>query len=249
MLLKINDKRESSIKFLEKVYRTQGFPSFKKINGIINVDDNRLNGVIYVVDGIYHDRIENQYLLEINDENIERLTKEYNLYFVVNDHSYEETSMNASELYPVNYFTIDIVDIKPKTFVDVDIKRFGQRAEELTKVDTITIPNEILDVCNLLSEKYDKINITLNSENTIAELSVIRNDDKEAGIKFIPKGLYSKTEEDVQFILFNRSINSDRYEFFPVYVDNLLPDCILNLKRIEDRIYDLCSRIKYNNDK
>lgn len=252
MLLKINDKRESSIKILKDVYGRQEIPDFrahikKGINGIINIDDNKLNGYIYMVNAIYYDRIENQYLLDINDECIEKLTKEYNINFIVNEHIYEDDSdLNVSNMYPRNYFTIDIVDIKPKRFVDVRIKRFGVRAEELTNVDTIHVPNEILDACDLLSGKYNKINIELNSENTIAEISVERDDNKIAGIKFIPEGVYSKKEK-VQFALFSINTNHDIYDFFPVYVDDLLHKDIKNLKMIEDRIYDLCSRIILNN--
>lgn len=249
MLLKINDKRESSIKILKDVYGRQEISDFrahikKGINGIINIDDNELNGYIYMVNAIFYDRIENQYLLDINDECIEKLTKDYDINFIVNDHSYEESDLNV---FPRNYFTIDIVDIKPKKFIDVRIKRFGVRAEELEKVDTMSIPNEILDVCDLLSGHYNKIDIELNSENTIAEIYVQRYDNKEAGIKFIQKGMYSRTE-DIRYILTNRSMNSDKYDFFPVYVEHLLPKAIINIKEMEDRGYDLCSRIIYNHN-
>ena len=239
MLLKINDKRESSIKILKDIYGRQEIPDFKTrvkngINGIINIESSKLNGYIFMINAIYYDRIENQYLLDISDENIEKLTKDYNIKFIVNIHNFEDSDLNMS---PKNYFTIDIVDIKPKRFVDVKIQRFGVRAEELEKVDTMTIPNEIIDVCNLLSGKYNKINIELNSENTIAAIYVERDDDKEAGVKFIPKGMYSKTE-DVQYILTSRSLNSDTYSFFPVYIEHLLPKDIINLKEIENRIYE-----------
>ena len=253
MLLKINDKRESSIKILKDVYGRQEIPDFKThvkkgINGIINIEEaNGLNGYIYMINAIFYDRIENQYLLDISDENIERLTKDYNIKFVVNAHNHEDSDLNVSNMLPRNYFTIDIVDIKPKRFVDVRIKRFGVRAEELEKVDTMSIPNEILDVCDLLSGHYNKIDIELNSENTIAEIYVQRYDNKEAGIKFLQKGMYSRTE-DVRYILTNRSMNSDKYDFFPVYVEHLLPKAIINLKEMEDRIYDLCQRIIYNHD-
>lgn len=253
MLLKINDKRKSSIKILKDVYGRQEIPDFKAhdkkgINGVINIEEaNGLNGYIYMINAIFYDRIENQYLLEINDENIEKLTKDYNIKFIVNIHNYEDSDLNVSNMFPRNYFTIDIVDIKPKRFIDVRIKRFGVRAEELEKVDTMSIPNEILDVCDLLSGHYNKIDIELNSENTIAEIYVQRYDNKEAGIKFIQKGMYSRTE-DVQYILTNRSLNSDTYDFFPVYVEHLLPKAIINIKEMEDRGYDLCSRIIYNHN-
>lgn len=255
MLLKINDKRESSIKILKDVYGRQEIPDFKAhvkkgINGIINIEEaNGLNGYIYMINAIFYDRIENQYLLDISDENIEKLTKDYNIKFVVNVHNHEDSDsdLNVSNMFPKNYFTIDIVDIKPKRFIDVRIKRFGVRAEELEKVDTMTLPNEILDVCDLLSGHYNKIDIELNSENTIAGIYVQRYDNKEAGIKFLQKGMYSRTE-DVRYILTNRSMNSDKYDFFPVYVEHLLPKAIINLKEMEDRIYDLCQRIIYNHD-
>ena len=254
MLLKINDKRESSIKILKDVYGRQEIPDFKAhvkkgINGIVNIEEaNGLNGYIYMINAIFYDRIDNQYLLDISDENIERLTKDFNIKFMVNIHSYEDSDLNVSNMLPKNYFTIDIVDIKPKRFIDVKIQRFGIRTEELKKVDTITIPNEIIDACDLLSEKYNKINIELNSENTIAEISVERNDGREVGVKFISNdiGMYGKIEKDVQFILFNRSTSSNTYDFFPVYVNDLLHKDILNLKNMGDRIYDLCSRIIYN---
>lgn len=253
MLLKINDKRESSIKILKDVYGRQEIPDFKAhvkkgINGIVNIEEaNGLNGYIYMINAIFYDRIENQYLLDISDENIERLTKDYNIKFIVNFHNHEDSDLNV---LPKKYFTIDIVDIKPKRFIDVKIQRFGVRVEELEKVDTMTIPNEILDACDLLSEKYNKINIELNSENTIAEISVERNDGREVGVKFISNdiGVYGKIEKDVQFILFNRSTSSNTYDFFPVYVNDLLHKDILNLKNMGDRIYDLCSRIIYNHN-
>lgn len=256
MLLKINDKRESSIKILKDVYGRQEIPDFKAhvkkgINGIVNIEEaNGLNGYIYMINAIFYDRIENQYLLDISDENIEKLTKDFNIKFMVNIHSYEDSDLNVSIMFPKNYFTIDIVDIKPKRFVDVKTQRFGVRVEELEKVDTMSIPNEILDACDLLSEKYNKINIELNSENTIAEISVERNDGREVGVKFISNdiGVYGKIEKDVQFILFNRSTSSNTYDFFPVYVEYLLPKDIINLKEMEDRIYDLCSSIIYNHN-
>lgn len=255
MLLKINDKRESSIKILKDVHGRQEIPDFKAhvkkgINGIVNIEEaNGLNGYIYMINAIFYDIIENQYLLDIRDENIEKLTKDYNIKFIVNIHNHEDndSDLNVSNMFPKNYFTIDIVDIKPKRFIDVRIKRFGVRAEELEKVDTMSIPNEILDVCDLLSGHYNKIDIELNSENTIAEIYVQRYDNKEAGIKFLQKGMYSRTE-DVQYILTSRSLNSDTYDFFPVYVEHLLPKAIINLKEMEDRIYDLCQRIIYNHN-
>ena len=133
MLLKINDKRESSIKILKDVYGRPEIPDFKAhvkkgINGIINIEEaNGLNGYVYMINAIFYDRIENQYLLDISDENIERLTKDYNIKFMVNDHSYEDSDLNV---LPKKYFTIDIVDIKPKRFIDVKIQRFGVRLEE-----------------------------------------------------------------------------------------------------------------------
>ena len=54
MLLKINDKRESSIKILKDVYGRQDIPDFKAhvkkgINGIVNIEEaNGLNGYIYI---------------------------------------------------------------------------------------------------------------------------------------------------------------------------------------------------------
>ena len=243
MLFKINDKREESIKGLEDSLRSVN------LNGTIKVD-GKYKDYIYMVKEVYYDRIENQYLLEINDEIIKELAKDYHLHFKLNDHSLGE-ELNSGTLMPIHYFTIDLIEITPKRFIDVKIQRFGVRAEELEKVDTMTIPNEILDACDLLSEKYNKINIELNSENTIAERSVERNVGREVGVKFISTdiGVYGKIEKDVQFILFNRSTSSNTtYDFFPVYVNDLLHKDILNLKNMGDRIYDLCSRIIYNHN-
>ena len=240
MLLKINDKREESIRGLENSLRSVN------LNGTIKVD-GKYKDYTYMIKEVYYDRIENQYLLEIDDEIITELAKKYHLYFELNDHSIGE-EQNDSGLMPVHYYTIDLIDIRPKRFVDVTIKNFGVREDELLKVYTMSIPNEILEVCDLLSEKYNKINIELNSENTIAEISVERNDGREVGVKFISNniGMYGKIEKDVQFILFNRSTSSNTYDFFPVYVNDLLHKDILNLKNMGDRIYDLCSRIIYN---
>lgn len=239
MLLKINDKREESIRGLENSLRSVN------LNGTIKVD-GKYKDYTYMIKEVYYYRIENQYLLEIDDEIITELAKKYRLYFELNDHSIGE-EQNDSGLLPVHYYTIDLIDIRPKRFVDVTIKNFGVREDELLKVDTMSIPNEILEVCDLLSEKYNKINIELNSENTIAEISVERNDGREVGVKFISNniGVYGEIEKDVQFILFNRSTSSNTYDFFPVYVNDLLHKDILNLKNMGDRIYDLCSRIIY----
>jgi len=239
MLLKINDKREESIRGLENSLRSVN------LNGTIKVD-GKYKDYTYMIKEVYYDRIENQYLLEIDDEIITELAKKYHLYFELNDHSIGE-EQNDSGLMPVHYYTIDLIDIRPKRFVDVTIKNFGVREDELLKMDTMSIPNEILDACDLLSGHYNKIDIELNSENTIAEISVERNDGREVGVKFISNdiGVYGKIEKDVQFILFNRSTSSNTYDFFPVYVNDLLHKDILNLKNMGDRIYDLCSRIIY----
>lgn len=252
MLLKINDKRESSIKILKDIYGRQEIPDFKThvkkgINGTINIEEaNGLNGYIYMIDAIYYDRIENQYLLDISDENIERLTKDCNIEFIVNIHSYEDNDLS---MFPKNYFTIDIVDIKPKRFVDVKIKEFGTKEEELSNVDIMNIPNEILDVCDLLSGKYDKIIITLNSECTISEISVEKTNDEILGIQFIQRDLYSKTKDAPYYFLFKQDLdlahNRDEGDYFPVYKDNFsIP--IINLKTMGDRINDLCIRLKHN---
>lgn len=241
MLFKINDKREESVRGLENSLRSVN------LNGTIKVD-GKYKDYIYVVKEVYYDRIENQYLLEIDNEIIKELSKKYHLYFELNERHLGE-EVNESSLMSVHYYTIDLIDIRPKRFVDVTIKNFGIRPEELEKVDTMSIPNEILDVCDLLSEKYDKITMTMNSEFTISEISVEKTNDEILGVQFIQRDLYSKSKDAPYYFLFKRDLdlphNRDEGDYFPVYVKNFsIP--IINLRIIEDRINDLCLRLKRN---
>ena len=241
VLFKINDKREGSVRGLENSLRSVN------LNGTIKVDE-KYKDYIYMIKEVYYDRIENQYLLEIDDEIIKELSKKYHLYFELNEHHLGE-EVNEGSLMSVHYYTIDLIEITPKRFVDVTIKNFGIRPEELEKVDTMSIPNEILEVCDLLSEKYDKITMTMNSEFTISEISVEKTNDEILGIQFVQRDLYSKTKDAPYYFLFKRDLdlphNRDEGDYFPVYVKNFsIP--IINLRSIEDRIIDLCLRLKHN---
>ena len=244
MLLKINDKREDSIKDLENTLNSVN------VNGVIKVD-GKYRDYTYMINEVYYDRIESQYLLEINDEIIKELAKKYHLYFEINDHSVGE-EVNDDTLIPLHYYTIDIVDIKPKRFVDVDIESHFAgftTKREVKNIDIMKIPNTILDVCDSLSDSYKKIGIILNSESSVDEIYVIRNNGTLTGIKYTfcynreRKGILLSCvrvegEKDYKECKVGDTLHQSEH-----LIEKPSED-ITRLKEIDDGMIDLCMRIR-----